>query len=132
MSQTEHIILPAAKPNLTRLRGRSDGMKYRLNGSASIYSRRYKKWCDLEDGFMSDGATWATDINGSWMWLGHDKVTNAPCQWACGTPCSAFEASQFLEDIAEAERRNVRRYSWKWATFLLGSWKNKRLVGWFK
>jgi len=126
-----HVILPPFKPALRRLKGRKDGFKYMLLCPASIYSKRYEKWVHLKAGMLSDGATFARDLKGSWSWLGHDKLCN-DCCWADGTPCTNWQASQFLDDILEAEEQGLEEVTWKWATFLFGGWKIKKRVGWWR
>ena len=110
---------------------RNDGKKYRLSVPYSYYSERYGKWVHLEAGFKSDGATCAKDLKESWSWWVHDKLCESSV-WGDGSPCSAEEASMVLSDILDAEGRKIRKYTWKYCTFLFGSWKLKRRVGWFK
>ena len=129
LTKREKVLLPDTPPKYTYLKGEPDGKKYILLYPASIFSARYNKWVHLEAGFRSDGATGACDLPNSWSWWGHDKVCD-DCTWADGTPCTAIEASRFLYDILDAEGRELRKFTWRFFTFLLGSWKIKKRAGW--
>jgi len=93
------------------------------------YSLTYGKWVYIEAGFKSDGATGALDLKDSWSWWVHDELCESAV-WQDGSPCSAEEASQVISDVLDAEGHMIRRFTWKWATFLFGSWKIKRRAGW--
>lgn len=127
------VTLPAHPPVLTKINPRKhNGRKWRLDVGAEIWwmlDNGMKKRIVLPAGMLSDGATWAWDIRSSWSWITHDNLCDC-WMFADRTPCTAWQASQVLSDILEAEGKSFRKYSWKWATFLLGSWKIKRKVGW--
>lgn len=106
------------------------GMKYKLAQEINYYSGRYGEWIVVPEGRLSDGATGACDIPESISWWVHDEL----CENAAfynGTPCTAWQASMVLRDILKEEGHGIRARFWTWATFLLGSWKNKTLVGWY-
>ena len=125
-----NVMLPTYKPVLTRVNPiHHDGKKYIVAVGGRIYSKRFDKWVDVHHGMESDGATGAFDLKDSWSWLVHDKLCDACC-WEDLTPCTAEQASQLLSDILHVEGYEIRRYTWEWATFLFGSWKLKRKVGW--
>jgi hypothetical protein len=107
------------------------GMKYRLLQEIHYYSKRYKKWVFVPAGSTSDGATGAKDLPESISWWVHDQLCK-DAEFFDGTECSAWQASMVLRDILFDEGYSFRARSWTWATFLFGSWKNKRKVGWFK
>jgi len=124
-------MLPSAKPIYLVLDpDKNDGMKYVLLESLSYYSKRYKKWVHLMAGMLSDGATGAKDLPKSLSWWVHDKLTGETT-WADGTPCTNWQASQVLSDILDEEGREIRKWTWKWMTFLFGGKKIKKRVGWF-
>ncbi len=105
------------------------GMKYRLLESHSYYSKQFGKFVHLKAGMLSDGATGARDLPKSWSWWVHDKLC-IDSKWADGSPCSALDASSVLYDILDEEGHNIRKFTWKWITFLFGSWRIKSRVGW--
>ena len=123
-------MIPATKPVYICLDPEeNNGKKYKLIGHYSYYSPRYKKWVHLQSGFMSDGATGAKDLPRSWSWWVHDKLCEDAC-WADGESCTNWQASQVLSDILDEEGYEMRKWTWKYATFLFGGWKIKRRVGW--
>lgn len=122
-------MIPAMPPRYKKLMHPIDGKKYVLLMSAEYYSERFNRWVEVKSGMLSDGATGAMDLRGSWSWWYHDQLCNTGL-WQCGTPCSAWEASMVLCDILDEEGRELRKFTWKWATFLFGSWKIKSEVGW--
>jgi len=105
------------------------GKKYVLSIDAEVFSSRYNKFVRLQAGFESDGATGAKDLKKSWSWWFHDILCET-CKFADGSQCSARQASVILFDILDAEGRELRKWSWGWMTFLFGSWKIKKRVGW--
>jgi hypothetical protein len=128
---TKYVIIPHEHPSVQLVDpDKHDGMKYKFTQAQTMYSRRYRKFIFLPKGFGSDGATGAKDLHGSWSWPFHDVITNSG-KFNDGTPCTAWQASMILRDILHAEGHFARKYIWKWATLLLGSWTNKRKSGWF-
>ena len=118
------------KPRYMRINPRTNnGKKYMLLDDYDYYSITYGRWVRLKTGFLSDGATGARDLPDSWSWLVHDKLCD-DAAWDDGSPCSAWQASQVLSDILDSEGYGMRRWTWKWATFLFGSINIKRRVGW--
>ncbi len=107
------------------------GKKYKLIEGITYLSPRYKKWVDCPVGMLSDGATGAKDLPGSASWWVHDKLCE-DAAFSDGTPCTAWQASIVLRDILFEEGHGFRARTWTWATFLLGSWKNKSKAGWVK
>ena len=80
---------------------------------------------------LSDGATGAKDLAGSLSWWVHDKLCDR-CTWNDGTRISNWQASIVASDILRLEGHKIRRFTWKYATFLLGGWKIKRRNGWIR
>ncbi len=131
MIETKHVIIPSYLPEVKLIDPKKfNGYKFCLMKASSMYSKRYNKWVYLPLAMKSDGATCARDLTGSWSWLFHDILCRDG-HFTDGTPCTAWQASMILKDILCAEGRTFRRYTWKWATFLAGSWKNKKVAGWF-
>ena len=128
----DKVLLPSLPPRYRYIRPPEAGMKYELVGSAFMFSRRYKKWLYVEDGMRSDGATGAVDLKLSWSWWFHDKLCKA-CKWSDGTPVTNWQASMTLYDTLNAEGYELRKFGWKWATFIFGGWKIKftKACGWF-
>ena len=122
-------MIPTFKPVYERIE--HGKYKYRLCCGASYFSERYEKWVEIPEGRLSDGATGARDLPDSWSWWFHDELCS-DAAWSDGTPCSNWQASMVLKDILDEEGYDLRKYTWKWATFLFGGWKIKRRVGWFK
>ena len=121
-------MLPTYPPKYKRI---DEGKyKYQLLVDGLYYSQRYDKWVSVARDMKSDGATGARDLKDSWGWWFHDELTNS-CVWQDGTPCTAYMASQVLYDILDEEGREIRKFTWKYCTFLFGSWRIKKRVGWF-
>ncbi|RLD00689.1 MAG: hypothetical protein DRI46_06765 [Chloroflexi bacterium] len=119
--------------------GQEDGhVDYILGDELVYYSERYGKTKTVPKGYVSDGASGATDINGSWSWWVHDHICEVP-YWDDKTPIKSWEAAQVLKDIMKGESkkmtghrkalRRTRSTSWRWATFLFGC-KKTRKNGW--
>lgn len=131
-------MIPDLPPYYSRLLHKIDGKKYVLKAGGSYTTGENPpkglpphKWLHLEAGFMSDGATWAKDLPESWSWWFHDLACELP-YWSDGEPITAWEASLIVSHILDEEGRDMRSFTWKYATFLFGSWKVKKLVGWVK
>lgn len=97
---------------------------YRVLINLCYYSLRYNKWVLVEANDYSDGATGAKDID-SFVWLVHDDLCRTG-KWEDGTKCNNWQASQVAQDILDSEDRWFRKYSWFWATWLLGGGKARK------
>lgn len=87
------------------------------------YFKKYKKWLCLPKGFVSDGATFAFDIESDgWWW--HDLVCRKPT-WFDGTAVTDWQASDILAIVLKEEGRTVRHVTWRYATWLFRSIKRK-------
>ena len=91
---------------------------YVLVTHIKYYSHRYNRWVEVEQGFPSDGATWAIDIDSMGWWV-HDKLCKTG-KFADGSPCTNWQASVILNDILHNEKRYIRKWTWLVTTFLFG------------
>jgi hypothetical protein len=83
------------------------------------YSPRFKKTVTVPEGYLSDGASGpAADIYSKSWWV-HDVMCDLG-KWDDDTRCTNFEASKVLSDILKSEGRNIRSFTWFWATYLFG------------
>lgn len=106
-----------------------DVLGYKVKEHIGYWSLRYKKWIICEAKDISDGATYAKDLN-SFGWIFHDELCNE-CIFEDGSPCTNWQASQVLTDIMAIEGFWFRKYSWLWSTFLLGGDEIKETNGWW-
>ena len=83
------------------------------------FSHRYQKEKTVPEGYISDGATGATDIYSNAWWV-HDILKEDEL-WDDGTRCSNTEASFVVYDILVREKRWVRARTWFIATLLWGT-----------
>ena len=83
------------------------------------YSPRYKKTSFTEVGYISDGATWAVDIDSEGWWV-HDGLKEFKV-WSDGSKCSNWQASWVLYDILRAEGHTIRKVTWLITTLLWGT-----------
>ena len=83
--------------------------KYQSLGEYWYYSKRYKKWLHIKDGYKTDGATGpgVVDIHSNCHWW-HDVCCDDGC-WEDGTKMSNWQASTVLGDILWAEAAYYRR-----------------------
>ena len=100
--------------------------RFQLKDDILYYSHRYRHVVHVEHGFLSDGATCATDIM-SLSWWVHDKLCETKT-WADGTPVSAWESSMVLYDILKKEGYRWRAPAWAFFTYLA----QKHKKGWRK
>ncbi len=70
------------------------------------YSKRYKKYITVEEGFKSNGADVVIDIYSESWWV-HDKLCETGV-FDDGTPCTNRQCSQILSDILRSEGRWIR------------------------
>jgi hypothetical protein len=89
------------------------------------FSPRYLKWITVPEGYLSDGATFASDIWSEGWWI-HDILCDSG-MFDDGSDCTPWQASCILGDVLKGEGRRVRAFTWKWATFLFGPHKLGRL-----
>ena len=90
------------------------------NPKEIIYiSPRYQKRKTVPEGYISDGATGATDIYSNAWWV-HDILKDEKT-WDDGTACSNAQASFVIYDILVSEGRWFRARTWFVATYLWGS-----------
>ena len=101
---------------MTKLRG-----TYYNKEEFTYYSKRYDKSVTVVQGYKSDGATGAFDINSKAWWV-HDVLCEYGV-WDDGTPCNNWQASSVLSDILKSEGRWFRSRSWFIATWLFGGGK---------
>lgn len=101
---------------MTALRG-----EYYNETEFTYYSSRYNKFVLVPQGFVSDGATGAFDINSKGWWV-HDVLCEEGT-WRDGTPINNWQASMVLHDILVMEGRWFRARSWFIATWLFGGGK---------
>jgi hypothetical protein len=111
---------------------------YKTNYTIKYYSERYKKHVTVPQGYLTDGATGAIDIQ-SEAWKVHD--------WLCGnwlgsgpkpiggvfddgTKCNNRQASQILSDILKSEGRWIRAQYWYTFTWLFGGGKARENGMW--
>lgn len=91
-------------------------IKYYNKDKFTYYSKRYKKNITVEEGYPSDGATGAFDIDSKSWWV-HDVLCDKK-KFDDGTECTNWEASCILSDILWEEGRWLRSFGWKWSTYL--------------
>ncbi len=97
------------------------GNSYVLKRRIYYYSERYGKSVLVPEGYTSDGATGAFDIESESWWV-HDLLCDIG-RWADGTKVTNWQASRVLSDILWDEGRQVRSGVWLVATFLFGGGK---------
>ena len=102
---------------------------YKASMCFGYYSKKYKKWVAIEEGYPSDGATGAWDIISLAWWI-HDKLCDEG-HWLDGTKLTNWECSNVLSEILWSEGRVFRAFYWLFSTFLLGGGK-ARENGMFK
>ena len=81
-------------------------------------SKRYEQWVIVEQGFVSDGATGAIDIDSKGWWV-HDKLCETGIFFD-GSECTNWQASMILSDILAEEGRWFRANTWFIMTWLFG------------
>ena len=94
------------------------GVQYVLQESIRFYSDRYDKILLVPEGFVSDGATGAVDVNSASWWI-HDMLCE-DCTWDDGTPLTNWQASHILGDVLIEEGRWIRGRTWFWSTWMFG------------
>lgn len=94
---------------------------YTSKHERKYFSPRYEKWVTVPKGYLSDGATGASDIFSDSWWI-HDKLCDTGT-WDDGTCCSNWQASHVISDILQVEGRWIRARRWFWATWLIGGGK---------
>ena len=85
------------------------------------YSKRYDKYITVPEGFLSDGATGAIDIDSDAWWV-HDVLCKKTT-FDDGTKCTNWQASKVLSDILREQGYPLRTVYWKWMTYWFGGWK---------
>lgn len=98
-----------------------EGKKFKALNTVSYYSPRYNRTITVEEGYKSDGATDAPDINTD-AWGFHDKLCDTG-EWDDGTRISNWDASTVLGDILWRDGHKVRAVWWWFATFFFGGGK---------
>ena len=117
MSDEEHEKLKAGVAALK---------DYTLKHPIYYFSPRYLKRVTVPEGFKSDGATGAFDIDSNSWWV-HDKI----CQdgaWDDGSPVTRKQAATVLSDILWSEGRFFRATYWGVASYWLGCKKVRNNV----
>jgi len=94
------------------------GNGYVSTNEYRYYSKRYNRWAVIPQGFWSDGATGARDIQSDAWWV-HDKLCNTG-SWEDGTLIDNWTASTVLGDILWRDGFKARAIWWWWATYLFG------------
>tara|TARA_R110002050_G_scaffold124575_4_gene243781 strand:- start:876 stop:1217 length:342 start_codon:yes stop_codon:yes gene_type:complete len=95
---------------------------YYINDEKFIYySKRYKKYVTVPEGFISDGATGARDVDSKGWWV-HD-VLCVDGFFDDGSECTNWQASSILGDILKDEGYWFRGRSWFIATWFMGGGK---------
>lgn len=94
---------------------------YTCPKTIEYYSKRYKKYVTVAEGYRSDGATGAVDIYSNGWWV-HDVLCDKGV-FDDETPCNNLQASNILHDILRKEGRWFRARSWWLATYLFGGGK---------
>lgn len=97
---------------------------YLLLETIVIHSERYGKDIIAFEGDFFDGATGAVDVC-PMAWIPHDVLCRDG-EFADGTPCTNWEASQVLSDQLAKYNRPWRSGYWKWATFFFGGGKARK------
>jgi hypothetical protein len=95
---------------------------YILDEQIVWYDKKLDKRITVPVGYISDGASGAIDIRSKGWWVhdwlcdghGFDKDYNG------GGECSNWHASRILSGILWSEKRPVRSWRWRWATFFFG------------
>lgn len=94
---------------------------YKAPIEIKYFSPRYKKFVTVPKGYVSDGATGASDIYSKAWWV-HDMLCDRGT-WDDGTPVTNWQASSVLSDILKDEGRWFRARTWFVATWLFGGGK---------
>ena len=92
---------------------------YVFTKEVRYFSKRYDKWVVCEVSDLSDGATYARDID-SFGWGVHDDL-KASKKFEDGTKCSNWQASCILSDILKEEGYGLRSRSWYLMTLVWGT-----------
>jgi hypothetical protein len=106
-------------------------MRYVLPAEIKYRSERYGKTITVPAGYISDGASGATDIYSN-AWFVHDWICGnyldaGPkpdgAMWDDGTAINNWQASTILCDILRSEGRWIRGIGWWLPTWLFGGGK---------
>lgn len=100
---------------------RPDGKKYRALNTVTYHSDRYNRDITVEEGYLSDGATDAPDLDTD-AWGFHDKLCDTG-RWDDGSLVCNWVASTVLADILWRDGYKFRAIYWWWATYLFGGGK---------
>jgi len=95
-----------------------EGKQYVNTSKFTYFSKRYGKSISMYKGFVSDGATGATDILSN-SWGIHDVLKRTKV-FDDQTKCSNLKASTVLYDILKEEGRHIRAPLWFVATLIWG------------
>jgi len=91
-----------------------------LDENFKYFSERYGKWVFLPEGYRSDGATGAFDIISAAWWV-HAKLCE-DMAWEDGSPATRWQGSRVCSDSLDAEGRQFRSFTWKYATYRPSVW----------
>lgn len=95
------------------------GDGYESTNTWTYYSKRYGKSITVPEGFYSDGATCAPDIDSDGWWV-HDVICRYG-KWNDGTRITNWQASMVLHDIMRDEGwAGWWSRLWRAMTFLIG------------
>lgn len=95
------------------------GDGYEVTEKHVYYSPRYNRKLTIDEGFYSDGATWAIDIQKTDAWIIHDHICRY-ARWDDGTRIDNLTASTVLRDLLWRDGYYFRAWYWFWATYLIG------------
>lgn len=100
------------------------GDGYEAVGSYTYTSPRYGKSITVRDGFYSDGATFARDLDSDSWWV-HDVICRYG-KWDDGTLVTRWQAAVVLYDILKEEGYVLEDFWWAVATYLFGGGAARR------
>lgn len=96
-------------------------VKYLCPETINYYSKRYKKYITVLEGYPSDGASGAVDIDSTAWWV-HDVLCDGGL-FDDGSKCNNWQASMILRDILWREGFWFRSITWRPTTWWFGGGK---------
>ncbi len=103
---------------MRQIKHKKVGDGYEVTETYTYYSKRYNRYLTIKDGFYSDGATGAADVDTD-AWIVHDHICRYAV-WDDATKIDNWTASTVLADILWADGYKIRSVTWWIATYLFG------------
>ena len=103
---------------MRKIKYKTVGDGYEVTEEYLYYSKRYNRSITIPQGFYSDGATIAPDIDTD-AWIVHDHICRY-AKWDDGTLIDNWTASTVLADILWTDGFQFRSGTWWIATWIFG------------